>query len=107
MFTFPGGNGGINGGHKLNQVKRKSGNYIPDIGIVERFWPKDDGYRPPKADAVHEKQGNLRQKGLRTMPAHKKRGIPVAEVKYQGGQKVDDGEWQSTHDGDQRHQVTV
>ncbi len=64
-------------------------------------------YRPPKPDGIDNKKAQLRKQGLYAMPAHKISGLAVGKIKKQGSHQVDDGQWKTNHDGNQRHEVTV
>ena len=71
------------------------------------IFPYQYRYRPPKTDGIDHKKAQLRKQGLYAMPAHKIGRLPVRDIEKQGGQQVDNGQWKTNHDGNQRHEVTV
>jgi len=93
MIAFPGLNGRVNGGSKLRQVEEQDSDKVRKISVAHGLLIKDDGYGPPKCESVDGQQGKLGKQGLRTMPANKKRPVPVSKVEDQRGNQVNDGQW--------------
>lgn len=95
--------GRVNGGNELYDVKQKDGRDVREIPIGRLLGTEDDVYCPPKSDAIHTKQQQLRQQGLGTMPSYEVGAFPVSEEEDRGRKEVDDRKRQAHDNRDKRH----
>ena len=108
MVAFSGVDGSSNRHAQLNNIDDKNRYDIGHIRVLYlRVFLEQYRYRPPKTNGIDHKKAQLRKQCLYAMPAHKIGRLPVRNIEKQGSHQVDDGQWKSNHDGNQRHQVTV
>lgn len=107
MDALAGADGRVYGGNEFDQIEKQNGDDICDVFIRNHSVIKNHGNGPPKRITVDEQKRDLRKQSLGAMPTHEICAIPVAGVKDECGDQIDDRQWQSGHQGYQRHEVTV